>query len=38
VLGEEVAGSVPMTDLVSDWLARIDADGMAAALKGADRG
>ena len=38
VLGEEVAGSEPMTDLVSDWLARIDADGMAAALKEADRG
>ena len=38
VLGEEVAGSEPMTDLVSDWLARIDADGMAAALKEANRG
>jgi hypothetical protein len=38
VLGEEVAGSEPMTDLVADWLGRIDADGIAGALKEAVRG
>ena len=27
VLGEEVARSEPMSDLVGDWLARLDADG-----------
>ena len=38
VLGEEVATSEPMHDLVVDWLARLDADGMAGALKEAIRG
>ena len=38
VLGEEVAGSEPMHDLVVDWLARLDADGIAGALKEAVRG
>jgi fructuronate reductase len=38
VLGEEVAGSEPMADLVVDWLGRIDADGIASALKEAVRG
>ena len=38
VLGEEVAGSEPMADLVVDWLGRIDADGIAGALKEAVRG
>ena len=38
VLGEEVAASEPMGDLVVDWLARIDADGIHAALKEAVRG
>ena len=38
LLGEEVAGSEPMTDLVADWLGRIDADGIAGALKEAVRG
>ena len=38
VLGEEVAGSEPMADLVVDWLGRIDADGITGALKEAVRG
>jgi fructuronate reductase len=38
VLGEEVAASGPMNDLVVDWLRRIDADGIAAALREATRG
>jgi fructuronate reductase len=38
VLGEEVADSEPMRDLVEDWLARLDADGIAGALKEAVRG
>ena len=38
VLGEEVAGSEPMADLVVDWLGRINADGIAGALKEAVRG
>ena len=38
VLGEEVAAAEPMRDLVVDWLARIDADGIQAALKEAVRG
>ena len=38
VLGEEVAAAEPMGDLVVDWLARIDADGIQAALKEAFRG
>jgi fructuronate reductase len=38
VLGEEVADSEPMADLVVDWLGRIDADGIAGALKEAVRG
>ena len=38
VLGEEVADSEAMTDLVADWLGRIDADGIATALKEANRG
>jgi fructuronate reductase len=38
VLGEEVAGAEPMADLVEDWLARIDADGIAGALQEAIRG
>jgi hypothetical protein len=38
VLGEEVAGSEPMADLVVDWLGRIDADGIAGALTEAVRG
>jgi hypothetical protein len=38
VLGNEVAESEPMGDLVVDWLARIDADGVQAALKEAVRG
>jgi hypothetical protein len=38
VLGEEVAGSEPMADLVVDWLGRIDADGIAGALNEAVRG
>jgi len=35
---EDVAGSEPMADLVVDWLGRIDADGIAGALKEAVRG
>ena len=38
VLGEEVAGSEPMHDLVVDWLARLDADGIAGTLREAVRG
>src|SRR4051812_46539072 len=38
VLGEQVAASEPMSDLVVDWLGRIDADGIAGALKEAVRG
>ena len=38
VLGEEVAASEPMSDLVVDWLARLDADGITGALKEAVRG
>jgi fructuronate reductase len=38
VLGEELASSEPMGDLVADWLARLDADGPAGALKAAVRG
>ena len=38
VLGEEVAASAPMLDLVADWLARLDADGIAGVLKEAERG
>ena len=38
VLGEEVAGSEPMADLVVDWLGRIDADGITGALEEAVRG
>ena len=37
-LGEEVAASEPMSDLVVDWLGRIDTDGIASALKEAIRG
>jgi fructuronate reductase len=38
VLGEEVAASGPMNDLVVDWLRRIDADGVAGALREGLRG
>ena len=38
VLGDEVAASEPMSDLVVDWLARLDTDGIAGALKEAVRG
>jgi fructuronate reductase len=38
VLGEEVAAAEPMIDLVVDWLARLDADGITGALKEAVRG
>jgi fructuronate reductase len=38
VLGEEVADSAPMCDLVVDWLGRIDADGIQGALKEVIRG
>jgi fructuronate reductase len=38
VLGEGVAASEPMSDLVVDWLARLDADGITGALKEAVRG
>ena len=38
VLGDEVASSEPMLDLVVDWLARLDADGIAGALKEAVQG
>jgi len=38
ILGDEVAASEPMSDLVVDWLARLDADGITGALKEAVRG
>ena len=37
ILGDEVAGSEPMNDLVADWLARLDADGVTGVLKEAIR-
>jgi fructuronate reductase len=37
-LGEEVATSEPMHDLVVDWLGRLDGDGIGGALKEAVRG
>jgi fructuronate reductase len=37
ILGDEVAASEPMNDLVGDWLARLDADGISGALKEAIR-
>ena len=33
VLGDEVASSEPMLDLVSGWLKRLDTDGIAGALR-----
>ena len=38
VLGDEVASSEPMRDLVGCWLRRLDAEGIAGALKEAVRG
>jgi hypothetical protein len=36
-MGEELAAAEPLRDLVIDWLARIDADGPAGALREAAR-